>query len=129
MKEWAKSLFANISNHETCFYIAVVMFLIVFSFFVKNEMNHSSEVLKIQKEKAELIHHIQTLNEFSKEKNSFIDAQREMLFNQGSKLDEADTIIRQQSFTIEKLIQYLKSINQWPPKIQPEDPDKWTNAI
>ena len=84
------------------------------------------EILEIQKEKAVLIRQIQNVNQLSQERTLFINLQGEMIIKQSEGLGEADDVIRQQNFLLEKLIQYLKDIKHWPPKIKPIDPDKWT---
>jgi len=125
-KEGEKGLSLRACRHGVCIYIAIAVSLLVIGFFVSTEVGHTAEVLKIQKEKAALMHQIQNINELSQEKNLFINLQGEMMRKQSEGLSEAEDIVRQQNFMLEKLIQYLKGIKHWPPKIKPVDPDKWT---
>jgi hypothetical protein len=60
---------------------------------------------------------------YSKEKDGLIDLQGKILHKQRSQLEEASGILGNQETIIYQLINYLKSIKHWPPKIKPIDPD------
>lgn len=126
IKEGAKDLLTKISRHETILYISIVVFMLGFAFFIRGEIKHSAEILKIQKEKAILIYEIQSINSLSQDKNSLIQFQGEILTKQHENLEKADEMIDMQNNLLEKIIQHLKNIGEWPPKIRPIDPDKWT---
>ena len=126
IKEGAKNLLIRISRHETILYISIVVFMLVFALFIRGEIKHSAEILKIQKEKAILIYEIQSVNSLSQDKSSVIQFQGEILTKQRENLDKADEMINMQNNLLEKLIQHLKNVGEWPPKIKPIDPDKWT---
>ena len=51
------------------------------------------------------------------------------IMKQRKNLDNAGEVIQQQNAILNRLIQYMKDLGEWPPKIKPIDPDKWTASI
>ena len=65
---------------------------------------------------------------YEKEKDKFIDFQSEILHKLRGQLEKTSYTMEEQGVIIRQLIQYLKNIKHWPPKIEPIDPDSIARA-
>ena len=110
------NILRGLSNHERCVYIFLVtLILCIFSYF-NLELKHVAEITKIKTECSIL----------KTNYDSLVEEQNKVIVNQQNKLEEAQMIGNMQHNTIERLINYLKSLNEWPPDIrrEPIDPNK-----
>jgi uncharacterized protein YoxC len=111
------------SIYTGCF-VALIMTMIIIiqdTKHVSKEIDHFSREIKL----------IEENNELSRDSIDQFEMIQDLLSTRNSQnghLDQATTIINEQVALIQRLIEYLKSINHWPPKIDPPkpiDPDKW----
>jgi hypothetical protein len=86
------------------------------------EIKHTSEILKAHTQTLIVTEGYEKELAYSKEKDKFIDFQSEILHKQREQLQKSSHTLEEQETIIRQLIQYLKSIKHWPPKIEPIDP-------
>ena len=97
------------------------------SFFVVQEIKHTAELLKIHGEKALLLQEAPEANEFAIKGFDVIVEQRKIIdaYEVNSQLSR--DALNTQSAIIAKLVEYLKSIGHWPPKLDQEEPPSRPN--
>ena len=93
------------------------------------EVDHHAEMLKSEKEKFSLILQIQNTQFDAREADDAFDFQSDIIQKQQQRLEKAEEVIEIQGAALQELIQYLKDIKHWPPKIKPIDPNTLTNSI
>ena len=118
-----------IEKHSNCFYVSTVLIFIFGSVLLVNSLNHTTSMLKEKTEKAIMQLQMDSLIKLSTDQKEVITFQGEVLTNQRQNLDNAGEVIRQQNTILNRLIQYMKDLGEWPPKTEPIDPDKWTASI
>tara|TARA_Y100000310_G_scaffold337118_1_gene423345 strand:- start:709 stop:1086 length:378 start_codon:yes stop_codon:yes gene_type:complete len=123
-----KKLLAWGNRNAKSIYTGCFVALIMTAIMIIQDMKHiSKEVDHFSKE----IKLIEENNELSRDSIDQFGMIQDLLKTQNSQnehLEQATTIINEQVVLIQRLIEYLKSINHWPPKIDPPkpiDPDKW----
>ena len=77
------------------------------AFFYTNEIKHSSEILKTEKEKAILILELNQSKFMHNQTSQAFDFQMGVIKKQSEQLHDADRLIEMQHSTLQKLIQYL----------------------
>ena len=100
--------------------IFTVLFMCVI--LVVQDIKSSAKQLRLHQElqmKEEQLGALIEYSDFMSEANRSL---REENMKQAQKLQEAVIILNNQSAVIQKLVEYLKSINEWPPKTDPPKP-------
>jgi hypothetical protein len=114
-------LFDKILKNEKYIYLTSV-FLIIGTFAWFNlELKHSAKMLKVHNDNSILIIQKEQQNQYAKESWNIIGEQSKAIDFLEGEMDKAGGIIRQQQIMLENLIQYMKNIGEWPPKIAPPD--------
>jgi len=100
-------------------------FLIVGTFAWFNlELRHSAEMLKAHNNNNILIIQGEQQDQYVEESWLIIGEQSKAIESLEEEMNKAGSIIRQQQMALETLIQYMKDIGEWPPKIAPPDPTR-----
>ena len=114
-------------KHKSVIYTTFIALTLSMSFFIVQEIKHTAKLLKIHSEKAVLLQETQEAHEFAIEGLNIIVEQRKIIdtYQTHSQLykDAMDT----QAAIIAKLVEYLKSINRWPPKLDQKEPPSRPN--
>ena len=118
-----EKLYSFLTKHSTTLYVFSLTVIIGLLLLFVQEIKHTSETFKHNVQGLGLIDQLEKEMTYSKEKDELIDLQGEVLHKQRSKLEEASGVLEEQEAIIRQLINYLKSIKHWPPKIKPVDPD------
>jgi hypothetical protein len=142
IKNTMKNLLAKLKNrvgdlrnglikHRNVVYTALIALILSMSFFIVQEIKHTAELLKIHGEKAVLLQETQEAHEFAIEGINVIMEQRKIIDAYQINSQLSKDAINAQSAIIAKLVEYLKSIGHWPPKLDPKNPkppdrNKWT---
>lgn len=126
--EWTKSGLNTLSNHLVTIFTAIILSVFFLTFWVFQEIGHVKEVMTIQKEKAVLIRQLDQADRDTEDLFTLTQSQSELIQKYEDTLQKANSIIYTQEEVIKQLINYLKSIGHWPPKIDPDakkDPRNW----
>ena len=128
-------------------YAVLVTAILFIGLGLKYQADYAVKLLEIQKDVITIEGNLNLYKLVNKEQSDFIDFQGEMNHsirklnaNQKDTLQRASEAIYElnneityQRAFIQKLVEYLKSIKEWPPKNiapperpKPTDPDKWT---
>jgi len=127
-------------------YAVLVTVVLFVGIGLKYQTDYTINLLKIQKDVVGIQGRLNSAKQINKEQSDFIDLQSEMNYslrksnsNQQDALQQASEGIYElsveltyQKAMVQKLVEYLKSMKEWPPKIapparpQPIDPDKAT---
>ena len=118
-----EKLYSFLTKHSTTLYVFSLTVIIGLLLLFVQEIKHTSETFKHNVQGLGLIDQLEREMAYSREKDELIDFQGEVLHKQRSKLEEASGVLEEQEAIIRQLINYLKSIKHWPPKIKPVDPD------
>lgn len=102
-------------KYEKRIYTFGIVFVLFGICLFSQEIKHSSESLDLAKENAALFMERNELKRVADEQSLFIKIQTGAINTQYQQTIEAERIIRMQHQTLENLIQYLKSIDEWPP--------------
>ena len=89
--------------------------------YTTKEVDHLADKIKLTKENNELAKN--SITQFE-----LINDLLKTSANQQRNMGEAARIIDEQTVILQRLVDYLKSLGHWPPKInppKPTDPDKW----
>ena len=114
----------NSTSIFTGWIVALIMATIMVVKDVKyttKEINHLADKIKLTEENNELA-------ESSIMQFELINDLLKTSANQQRNMGEATRIIDEQTVILQRLVDYLKSLGHWPPKINPPkqtDPDKW----
>ena len=125
---YMKKFFAWVNRNTTSICTGWIVALIMGAIMLVQDMGHASK---------EIDHLIDKI-ELTKENNELAQAsisQFEMINNllktgsrQRDQVEQSVETINQQTAILQKLVDYLKKIGHWPPKIDPPEtvnPDKW----
>ena len=118
-----EKLYGFLTKHSTTLYVFTLTVIIASLLLFVQEIKHTSEAFKHNVQGLGLIDQLEREMAYSREKDELIDLQGEVLHKQRGKLEEASGVLEEQEAIIRQLINYLKSIKHWPPKIKPVDPD------
>lgn len=111
-----------IKSKQDIIFAVVVTILFMCVILVVQDIKNTAKELKSIRETGTLIEILRETEEYADfmgEVNSSLRKQNEKL---SLGIDEAGSMLYQQQALIERLIEYLKSINEWPPKISPPKP-------
>ena len=121
VRGWADK---NSASIFTGWIVALIMAAIMITKDMKHaskEIDHLANEIELTKENNELakttVMQFEMINELLKTST-----------NQRQGLESATEALNEQSMLIQRLVDYLKRIGHWPPKInppKPADPDKW----
>ena len=123
-----EKLYSFLTKHSTTLYVFSLTVIIGLLLLFVQEIKHTSETLKDHIQSLGLVEQLEREMTYSKEKDELINLQGEVLHKQRSQLENASGIVGEQETIIRQLIDYLKSIKHWPPKIKPIDPDSLTRG-
>ena len=118
---WANK---NASSIYTGCFVALVMMTIMF---VK-DIKHTSKEVDHLMDKIELTRENNELTQSSIEQFQMINDLLETSSQLNNLHERAAETINEQTTILQKLVDYLKKIGHWPPKInppKPTNPDKW----
>jgi len=121
-------LFDKVIKNGKYVYLTSV-FLIIGSFAWFNlELKHSAEMLKLHNDNNILIIELEQRNQNIDGTWHVIKEQDKAIKFLKGEIGKAGDVIRGQEIILEKLIQYLKNIGEWPPKIKPTNPPNRSEA-
>jgi uncharacterized membrane protein len=111
-------------------YIYLILIIVIVNSFTwfNITIKHTAELLKSETEKVGLVIKLEQLDNISANKSELINFQEIILLKQEEQLKESNQIMKMQDNALQKLIQYLKNIGEWPPKIKPIDPNRSTRS-
>jgi hypothetical protein len=116
-KLWNKMWEVLLKHHITVYAVLILTCIFMVLTLVKN-IDHAKGEFELIKDNIVLEMELRQYNLLARDQSFLIE-------EQGKNLDEADQALEMQRQVIEKLIQYLKDIDEWPPSIQPgPDPNK-----
>jgi hypothetical protein len=104
---------------DSCFFLLYI---------VNVKISYEMEMLKLYKEKLELNIELEQLSKTSIDQSDLINFQGTIIVRQREYLDESNEIRKTQENILSKLIEYLKNIKHWPPKMNPTDPNRSTRS-
>ena len=114
----------NVTTICTAWIVALVMgtvLLVQDMKYASKEIDHLMDKIELTKENAELTATV--VDQFGMINDLLVTANRQRELE-----EQAVETINQQTAILQKLVDYLKKIGHWPPKIappKPTDPDKW----
>ncbi|MAF24957.1 hypothetical protein CL634_05215 [bacterium] len=122
-KLWTKIKLWIVEN-KSCCYLGTTLTLIFISLLLIQDIRHSIAQVKLANESIEVIQDANVIMLINETQSAIIKNQKYINDQQKSNINEAVRMLNEQSGLIKKLIDYLKSIDEWPPS-EPFDPDKW----
>ena len=150
LREKAGNLLKRTSNflndNIKSIYAVLVTAVLFVGLGLKYQADYAIRLLEIQKDVIGIEGNLNLAKQVNKEQSDFIDFQGEMnhslrklnteqqntLQRAGEAIYELTNELTYQKAFIQKLVEYLKSIKEWPPKNmapperpKPTDPDKW----
>jgi len=111
-----------LDKNSTSIYVFTFCIIISALLIFVQEIKHTSEMLKTHTQGLVITGELERQIKLSEEKDEFIDFQSEILLKRREQLEKASGTLNQQELIIRQLIDYLKSIKHWPPRIEPVDP-------
>ena len=111
-----------LDKNSTSLYVFTFCIIISALLLFVQEIKHTSVMLKNHVQSVAIAGELERQLHLSKEKDEFINLQSEILHKQREQLEKTSYTLEEQETIIRQLIQYLKSIKHWPPKIEPIDP-------
>ena len=115
-------------KNSTSLYVFTFCIIISALLLFVQEIKHTSQMLKSHTHILLITEGYEREIANSKEKDKFIDFQSEILHKLRGQLEKTSYTMEEQEVIIRQLIQYLKNIKHWPPKIEPIDPDSIARA-
>tara|TARA_Y100000590_G_scaffold339195_1_gene386660 strand:+ start:868 stop:1338 length:471 start_codon:yes stop_codon:yes gene_type:complete len=127
----------RLSKHEFCIILSLGLVIAVLMWSFSKQVDHHAEMIKLEKENAYLAYQLQNVTKIAKEQDNELGEAFNLLGQQGRLLNEQDHEIRTirsalwvKTVFYDALVEYLKKIGEWPPKMPPPiDPDKLANSI
>ncbi len=111
-----------LDKNSTSLYVFTFCIIISALLLFVQEIKHTSVMLKNHTQSLAITGELERQLHLSKEKDEFINFQSEILYKQREQLEKTSYTLEKQEIIIRQLIQYLKSIKHWPPRIEPIDP-------
>ena len=129
IKEWVRDLIGWATKKWEAIFVGVIIAILMSSLLLVQDISRTSQGVKHFNEKLQLTRVIDAQSAQLKQVTEFADflseinqsLRREASKNQ-STLEEAALIINNQRVILESLVEYLKKIGEWPPKIDPPRP-------
>lgn len=109
-------------RHSACVYTALGLLIIFLGYILYSEMKHTAEVIELKRDAIVLIGEIDEQNNLIVGQQNLIEVQSDLIEKQRSNILEHKKVIELQEGIIKQLIDYLKSIDEWPPS-RPVDPN------
>lgn len=126
IKNWWNSLWKFIFKHEATVYVGLGVSCLFLSYIFINNIKHTTELYKIKTEILLIERGSVEMEALSEDQFDLIGLQMETITKQRETLDRSKEVISMQENVIRQLIDYLKSIDKWPPPPpKPVDPSKW----
>ena len=123
---WNTKIGPWILNHEACLYTCLGMVIVFGSLLFIQDIRHKISEKKILDEQIELIKYIEDSSSRNIIQGGVITSQNFIIEQRGATIQRASEIIKQQQEALQKLIEYLKDIDEWPPQFPENNPDNWT---
>ena len=123
-----KRLWAWVNRNATTICTAWVVALVMGTVLLVQDMKHASKEIDHLMDKIELAKENNELTATVVDQFEMINDLLETANRQRDLEEQAVETINQQTAILQKLVDYLKKIGHWPPKIdspKPIDPDKW----
>jgi len=123
-----EKLWAWVNRNATTICTAWVVALVMGTILLVQDMKHASKEIDHLMDKIELAKENNELTATVVDQFEMINDLLETANRQRDLEEQAVETINQQTAILQKLVDYLKKIGHWPPKIDPPkpiDPDKW----
>ena len=128
MEKFFASVIAWGNRNAASIYTGCVVTLVMMSIMFVKDMKHTTKEIGFMMDKIELIKENNELAQTSINQFEMINDLQKTSDQQHGQIEQAAETINEQGMILQKLVDYLKSIGHWPPKLKPEkpiDPDKW----
>lgn len=116
------------SRNATSIFTGWIVALIMAAIMIAKDMKHADREIDHLADKIVLTKENNELAETAVMQFEMINGLLKASTGRQQNMEEATRIINEQTLILQKLVDYLKSIGHWPPKItppKPSDPDKW----
>ena len=117
-----KRLWAWVNRNATTICTAWVVALVMGTVLLVQDMKYASKEIDHLMDKIELIKENNELAQNSIEQFGMINNLLKTSSHQYDQLEQATETINEQTMILQKLVNYLKKIGHWPPKIDPPKP-------
>jgi len=128
MKKFFASVNAWANRNAASIYTGCFVALVMMSIIFIKDIKHTTKEVGFMMDKIELIKENNELAQTSIDQFGMINELLKTSDQQHEQIERAGETINEQGMILQKLVDYLKSIGHWPPKIkkpEPIDPDKW----
>jgi len=122
LKEWVLTPFNP--KHEKVIYSVCITSIVFMALIVWMSFSNTSDKLKLLKDNVGLQLEMKDLDHTITEQNNFIDEVSSILKQQSDHIQKSEDLLNLQQNLIQRLIQKLRELDEWPPKDPPYDPDK-----
>jgi hypothetical protein len=132
IKESSKKIFGVLCENyfSVCSILLITIIFILFN--TCKNLEHSKEKFLLMEDNIRIQYVLKDYERRLVEREEVIDFQGEIIGDwkktiqsQETALIRANDIINSYKATIDALVEYIKKLGKWPPKIDPVDPDKW----
>ena len=121
-----KKLFASVNawgnRNAASIYTGCLVALVMMSIMFIKDIKHTTKEVDYMMDKIELIKENNELAQGSIEQFQMIDGLLKTSSLQRDQIEQAVETINGQTMILQKLVDYLKKIGHWPPKIDPPKP-------
>ena len=128
LKDSWKKVLNWTSRNSTSIFTGWIVALVMATIMIVKDVKHTSREIDHLADKIKLTEENNELAEATVMQFELINDLLKTSANTQKNMEEATQIINEQTMILQKLVDYLKSIGHWPPKInppKPTDPDKW----
>jgi len=126
-KLWNKS-WNFLFKHESHVYLFLGMVIVFSGLTLWNNTSWTNDLLKVEREKAILGVEVDQQYGLIRDQVELINTQSDIINKYNNNAEQSREVIKLQEGIIRQLIQHLKSLDEWPPNIQPIDPNKITRS-
>ena len=123
-KLWNKG-WGFLLKHNITVCACLILTCIYFSLTIVNNVDHAKKELDLLKDNLTLQVELKEQAMVLLQQGEVLDFQGEVIAKQGQTMGQIEETMEVQRRALENLIQYMKDIGEWPPKLKPIDPDKW----
>ena len=92
-------------------------------------LENTKKTFKSDKDKMILLMENDRLRDVAEEQKLSIELGTALINKQNQQLKNADKLIQMQHEALGRLMQHLKSLDEWPPRLEPVDPNRITEEI
>ena len=121
LKEWVLTPFDP--KHEKAVYSVCITSVVFMALITWMSFSNTSDKLKLLRDNVGLQLKNKELNYTITEQNNFIDQASDILKNQSDQIQKSEDLLNLQQNLIQRLIQRLRELDEWPPRGPPIDPD------